>query len=62
MTTWMRLLSAGVLATAVSFDVTGCSEQKGPMEEAGERMDDALDEAGDAIEDAGDTIKEKTDN
>ncbi len=61
MTQWMRLMSAGMLATAVTFGVAGC-EEKGPMEKAGERMDDALEDAGDAIEDAGEKIEDKTDN
>lgn len=40
--------------------LTGC-EDKGPAEEAGEKIDEAIDDAGDAIEDAGDEVEKETD-
>lgn len=58
---WMRVMTVWMLALGVAFGVAGC-EEKGPMEEAGERMDDALDDAGDAIEDAGDKVEDAVDN
>jgi hypothetical protein len=55
------MMAIWMLALGVAFGVAGC-EEKGPLEEAGERMDDALDEAGDAVEDAGEEVKDAVDN
>lgn len=52
---WMRMLSAAMLALAVSLGTAGC-ENEGPFEDAGEEIDDAADEVGDEIEDLGDRI------
>lgn len=56
-----RLVAASLAIGAFALaPLAGC-EEKGPMEEAGEKMDDAADEAGDAIEEAGDKLEDLTD-
>ncbi|WP_300464553.1 hypothetical protein [Desulfobacula sp.] len=49
----LLLLFLGTIA------LTGC-EKKGPVENAGEKIDNAIESAGEAIEEAGDTIKDAT--
>ncbi len=46
------LLSIAVLSFGLA--TTGCDNDDGPMEKAGESVDDAADKAGDAIKDATD--------
>jgi hypothetical protein len=63
MTKWKQLMAAGMIGTAVTFGMAGCTEKdESPVEEAGEKAGNALDNIGDAVKDAGDTVKEKTDN
>lgn len=57
------LMSAGIFALAMAL--TGCSEEQGPAEEAGEQIDEAAedlqDDAGEAAEETGDAVEEATD-
>jgi hypothetical protein len=63
MTKWKQLMAAGMVATAVTFGVAGCTEKdESPVEEAGKDVGNALENIGDAVEDAGETVKEKTEN
>lgn len=57
---WTRMLSAGMLALAVSFGVVGC-EEKSNLEKAGDAIDDAVDDSTDALKDAGDAVKDAVD-
>ena len=38
--------------------ITGCEKKKGPMEQAGEKIDKAAEKAGDSIKKAGEKIKD----
>ena len=46
------------LLACLAAPLTGCPEEKGPMEKAGESIDEAVDETGDALEEAGDEVEE----
>ena len=54
------LLLTFVMACLVA-PLTGCPEEKGPMEKAGEKVDKAVEKTGDAIEEAGDEIEDEVD-
>lgn len=44
-----------IAAATFTFALSGCVEEKGPLEKAGESIDEAVEEAGDKIEDATDS-------
>ena len=48
-----KIIAAILLMSALMISLSAC-EDKGPMDEAGEKVDDTIDDAGDAIEDATD--------
>lgn len=47
-------LLAAALALGLVLAVTGCGDDDGPAEEAGEKIDEAVEEAGDKVEEATD--------
>lgn len=42
----------------LSFIITGCEQQQGPAERAGESIDQTLQDTGDAMDDASDDVKD----
>lgn len=54
----MKLLTNVLFVSALiaGFALVGC--KKGPMENAGEKLDNAAEKTGDAVEDAGDKVKD----
>lgn len=57
------LLVTGIFLITIA--VAGCTEEQGPAEEAGEKIDEAAEDlqedAGEATEQAGDAIEDATD-
>jgi len=48
-----KIIAAVLLMSALMISLSAC-EDKGPMEEAGEKVDDTVEDVGDAVEDATD--------
>ncbi len=51
-------LVAALAMSALLVALSGCDSQKGPAEEAGEKIDNAAEQAGDQIEKAGDAVQD----
>ena len=60
----LRATTIAFFLAAMSFGIAGC-EEKGPLEEAGERIDEGLEDAREDLEDAaeevGDAVEEAAD-
>ncbi len=52
------IVLSGVLAAFLTMGTLGCEEQKGPAEQAGEKIDAGMEKAGDAMKDAGEKVKD----
>lgn len=62
---WKQLLAAIALfigSFALTGVMTGCEDDDGAFEEAGEDVDEAVEETKDAMDDAGDEIEDATDD
>lgn len=58
----MKMFQLMLLILSLGFAgvmLTGCEEEKSPMEKAAEDIGDAVEDAGDAIEDAADDVADK---
>lgn len=58
----MKMLHLMLLALSLGFAglmLTGCEEEKSPLEKAADNVGDAVEDAGDAVEDAADDIADK---
>lgn len=55
----MKKTNAVVLIGLITLLIAGCSEQKGPAERAGEKIDNAVSESKDAVENATDNVADK---
>lgn len=53
----LRATTIAFCLAAMSFGIAGC-EEKGPLEEAGERIDEGLEDAREDLEDAADEVGE----
>ncbi len=51
-------LSAAVVAGVLLMALSGCTQQEGPAETAGKKVDKVLDSAGQQIEKAGESIQD----
>jgi len=56
----LKIVSAGMVVTALLVALSGCQNQEVPVEKAGKEVDKAIENVGDNIERAGDSIKEAT--
>jgi predicted small secreted protein len=54
----VKILGAALVISALLVALSGCEQQKGPMEKAGESIDNATDSVGEHVEDAGEAIQD----